>query len=371
MTNITITNESLHDVTIVSNIFIDYYMSDANGEYVKTYLYLLRAVTTGEVLSVNSIADKLNYTERDVCRALLFWEKQGILSLSFGANNTLEGIKLLPIRKPKEMETIMPISKTMSEPSYSDSNVSNRNKQSAPEKDISHFETAMAYKEPEKHEFTLDEMDSFKKNPDITEILFIAEQYLGKTLSHTDVHTILYIYDSLKFSAELIEYLIEYCVSHNHKSMRYIEKTALAWAADNIHTVEQAKSISDTYNQNCFAVMKAFGIKNRHPAEIEQKFITTWTSDYGFTLDIITEACNRTIQAIHSPSFEYADTILKRWQEKGVKHLSDIHTLDTEFQRNKERHNASAPPANTNNRFLNFEQNSYDFDELERELLNH
>lgn len=366
MTNITITNESLHDVTIVSNIFIDYYMSDANGEYVKTYLYLLRAVATGEVLSVISIADKLNYTERDVCRALLFWEKQGILSLSFGENNTLEEIKLLPIRKPENITPMINSSGTMAEVSYD--NVKN---QSLPKKDISHFETAMAYKEPEKHEFTLDEMDTFKKNPDITEILFIAEQYLGKTLSHTDINTILYIYDSLKFSAELIEYLIEYCVSHNHKSMRYIEKTALAWAADNIHTVEQAKNSSDTYNQNCFAVMKAFGIKNRHPAEIEQKFITTWTSNYGFSLDIITEACNRTIQAIHSPSFEYADTILKRWQEKGVKHLSDIHTLDTEFQRNKERRNTSVTPSNTNNRFLNFEQNSYDFDELERELLNH
>ncbi|MBQ4530872.1 MAG: DnaD domain protein [Lachnospiraceae bacterium] len=366
MTNITITNESLHDVTIVSNIFIDYYMSDANGEYVKTYLYLLRAVTTGEALSVTSIADKLNYTERDVCRALLFWEKQGILALSFGNNNSLETIRLLPIRKPENAAAMITIPETMAKTSYN-----NVKTPSLPEKDISHFQTAMAYKEPEKHEFTLDEMDAFKKNPDITEILFIAEQYLGKTLSHTDINTILYIYDSLKFSTELIEYLIEYCVSHNHKSMRYIEKTALAWAADNIHTIEQAKNSSDTYNQNCFAVMKAFGIKNRHPAEIEQKFITAWTSDYGFTLDIITEACNRTIQATHSPSFEYADTILKRWQEKGVKHLSDIHTLDTEFQKNKERRNASSTPSNTNNRFLNFEQNSYDFDELERELLNH
>ena len=54
-----------------------------------------------------------------------------------------------------------------------------------------------------------------------------------------------------------------------------------------------------------------------------------------------------------------------------MKHLSDIHTLDTEFQRNKERRNTSTTPSKTNNRFLNFEQNSYDFDELERELLNH
>ena len=169
MTNITITNESLHDVTIVSNIFIDYYMSDANGEYVKTYLYLLRAVTTGEVLSVVSIADKLNYTERDVCRALKFWEKQGILSLAFRSDNSLETIRLLPITKPQNAAEIHtePIAQPASAP--------------AP---------VTTFQEPEKHAFTLDEMASFKTNTDVAEILFIAEQYLGKTLSNTDINTI-------------------------------------------------------------------------------------------------------------------------------------------------------------------------------------
>lgn len=337
MTNITITNESLHDVTIVSNVFIDYYMSDANGEYVKTYLYLLRAVATGEALSVVSIADKLNYTERDVCRALKFWEKQGILSLTFQDDNTLESIRLLPINKPQE---------TAASPAQT----------------------------VEKHQFTLDEMADFKNNTDIAEVLFIAEQYLGKTLSNTDINTILYIYDGLKFPVELIEYLIEYCVTKDHKSMHYIEATALAWAKDNITTVEQAKSNSDTYNKNCFAVLKAFGIKNRHPAPAEQEMITTWTKDYGFTLDIIIEACNRTIQTIHTPNFGYADRILVRWKEQGVHYLSDIQALDQQFQREKEqkkqqKKQSDSTSTNSKNRFLNFEQRSYDFNELERELL--
>ncbi len=356
MTNISITNESLHDVTIVSNIFIDYYMSDANGEYVKTYLYLLRAVTTGEVLSVVSIADKLNYTERDVCRALKFWEKQGILSLTFRDDNTLEAIRLLPINKPQEtVSSSMPVEKS-----------SDSVQRTSP--------VLSTFKEPEKHQFTLDEMAEFKNNADIAEILFIAEQYLGKTLSNTDVNTILYIYDGLKFPLELIEYLIEYCVTKDHKSMHYIEATALAWARDNITTIEQAKSNTDTYNKNCFAVLKAFGIKNRHPAPAEQEMITTWTNDYGFTLDIIIEACNRTIQAIHTPNFGYADRILVRWKEQGVHHLSDIQALDQQFQKEKEqkkqqkKQSVSSSP-NQNNRFLNFEQRSYDFNELERELL--
>lgn len=357
MTNITISNESLHDVTIVSNIFIDYYMSDANGEYVKTYLYLLRAVTTGEVLSVVSIADKLNYTERDVCRALKFWEKQGILSLTFHDDNTLEAIRLLPISKPEHPASIVTPTEKKADTSLTKEPV------------------LSTFKEPVKHQFTLDEMAKFKSNTNIEEILFIAEQYLGKTLSNTDINTILYIYDGLKFPFELIEYLIEYCVTKGHKSMHYIEATALAWARDNITTVEQAKTNTDTYNKNCFAVLKAFGIKNRHPAPAEQEMITTWTNDYGFTLDIIIEACNRTIQTIHTPNFGYADRILVRWKEQGVHHLSDIRSLDEQFQRQKEqkkltKKSSDSTSVNPNNRFLNFEQRSYDFNELERELLN-
>ena len=353
MNNIIITNESLHDVTIVSNVFIDYYMSNANGEYVKTYLYLLRAVSTGEVFSVISIADKLNYTERDVFRALKFWEQQNILSLSYDSNENLTGIKLLPIIKPENI----------SSPSTTKS-VSVQPKQQA-----------KTYITPEKRAFSLDEMQQFREQTDIQEIICVAEQYLGKTLSNTDINTILYIYDGLKFSAELLEHLIEYCVTREHKSMHYIEATALGWAEQGIKTPAQAKEVADAYNKNYFTILKAFGIRNRHPAPAEQQMITTWTDNYGFSLDIIVEACNRTMQTVHTPNFKYTDRILLRWKENGVKKLSDITALDEAFQKEKENQKdpqkGTTASKNYHNRFINFEQRSYDYDQLERELLEH
>lgn len=349
--NITITNESLHDVTIVSNVFIDSYMANANGEYVKTYLYLLRAVSTGQVFSVISIADKLNYTEGDVLRALRFWEQQGILSLSFDRGGNLESIRLLPIQAP----------------------VAAPSTQLPPVSTLPPVKASAACQEPKKREFSLDEMKQFREQTDIREIICVAEQYLGKTLSNTDINTLLYIYDGLKFSTELIEHLIEYCVTREHKSMHYIEATAIAWAKQGIKTLSQAKEIADTYNKNCFAILKAFGIRNRHPAPAEQQMITTWTSDYGFSLDIIVEACNRTMKTVHTPSFEYTDRILLRWKEKGVSKLSDIAALDEAFQKEqkqkKEPAKANTSSNHYHNRFINFEQRSYDYDELERELL--
>ncbi|MDE6314318.1 MAG: DnaD domain protein [Lachnospiraceae bacterium] len=356
MSNITITNESLHDVTIVSNVFIDEYMSDANGEYVKTYLYLLRAVATGDALSIVSIADKLNYTERDVYRALKFWQQKGILSLSLDSLNELTGIKLLPIKKPqKESAQKQSFATTSAAP-----------KGLVPS-------SAALENSPQKHSFSLDEMAEFRTKTEVAEILCVAEQYLGKTLSNTDINSLLYIYDGLKFDSELIEYLIEYCVTNNHKSMHYIEKTAIGWSKEGITNAAQAKDFAKLYNDTVFTILNAFGIKNRHPAPVEQKMITVWTKDYGFSLDIIVEACNRTMKTVHTPSFEYTDKILARWKKKGVKTMSDIAALDQAFLKEQEQ-KKTAPKVsgshnNSGNKFNNFSQRSYDYDKLERDLL--
>ena len=66
-------------VTPVSDIFIDRYMAAANGEFVKTYLLLLR-LAGEEGLTVSMLADRLEQTERDVQRGLKYWEKEGLLA---------------------------------------------------------------------------------------------------------------------------------------------------------------------------------------------------------------------------------------------------------------------------------------------------
>ena len=66
--------------TLVANEFIDTYMAQANGEYVKVYLYLLRHQR--EEVTVEAIASALDHTESDVKRALAYWKKKGILENS-------------------------------------------------------------------------------------------------------------------------------------------------------------------------------------------------------------------------------------------------------------------------------------------------
>ena len=118
--------------------------------------------------------------------------------------------------------------------------------------------------------------------------------------------------------------------------------------------------------------MNAYGIKGRAPAASEIAYIRKWNEEYAFNLDIILEACNRTMNAIHQPSFDYTDSILKKWHAQNVRHLKDIAALDASFTREKElkkKQSVITPVIKSTNKFNNFESRSYDMNELERKLV--
>ena len=78
MGRVTISTTCGEDSTYVSNIFIDEYMQDANDAQIKIYLFLLRMMSSNLPTSVPDLADKFNHTEKDVVRALKYWEKKGL-----------------------------------------------------------------------------------------------------------------------------------------------------------------------------------------------------------------------------------------------------------------------------------------------------
>ena len=106
--------ENCADVTVVSNLFIDEYMKDANDAQLKIYLYLLRMMNAGLSTSVSEIADKFNHTEKDVIRALKYWEKNHLLTLEYDDAKNLSGIQLLdlskkPGKESKEIVSLAPV----------------------------------------------------------------------------------------------------------------------------------------------------------------------------------------------------------------------------------------------------------------------
>lgn len=346
MADITLHKDNDNSTTAIDNRFIDEYMTEANGEFVKIYLYLLRCMNSPDCsFSISRAADKFNHTEKDIQRALKYWEKMNLLQLEYTQDNSIAGIYFLDSDAGVREDDSVPLKKT-----------------SAP---------------VQKRSYTADELKAFREKEEVQELMFVAESYLARPLTSTDIQKLLFWYDNLSFSVDLIVYLMEYCIAGGHSSLHYMDKVAMNWKAEQIQTVEQAKRSSQAHSQLHYAVLKALGIQGRSLIPAEFSFIDKWHRDYGFEQDMITEACSRTILAIHQPSFEYTDRILTSWKRQNIHTLADIHRADEAFQAAKtaERSRIASSRSMTSkaaasNRFNSFPQRTYNMEQLEAKLLN-
>lgn len=326
--------------TIIDNVFIDRLMPDAPGEYLKVYLYLLRHQP--EMPGISAIADALDHTEADVRRALRYWEQAGALvgddrqqpageSPGQAGNRQQEpeakGVRLEDIWKTAEG---------------------------------SGGAVQAASGKPEPPVYSQEQVNRLSGDEDFTQLLYIAQKYMNKAFTQRECQVFAYLYDGLHMSQELLEYLVEYCVQAGHTSIRYIETVGLNWHEKGLETVEEARAYSSGFTRDSFAVMRAFGLGDRRPGDTEKEMISRWFGTYGFTREVVLEACNRTLEATHSPSFRYADKILSEWKKAGVKSLKDVGALDKKRQG---RRPAQKEKAKTN-QFHNFEQRDTDYDSM-------
>ncbi len=408
-------------VTVVKNAFIDQYMPQANGEFVKVYLYLLRCANTGRDLSLSSIADALEHTDKDIQRALSYWEKQDLIHIKAAPGGVIHSITFsdLPSASDEpEMRSAAFSDASAADTGRASGSYLNNSRSVAAEtavsgdsfyasenSRISRTETpgtsgkdslsgAASTGTPLSSAASSrggqgagasagtpaapsrDRIAALAGQKDVRQIFFVAEQYLKRPLTSAEQEDFVYYYDTLKFSSDLIIYLLEYCISKGSFSRHYMRKVALGWAESGVTTVAQAKQESNLYNKNYFTILNTFGIKGRSPAGPEIEIMSRWFNEYDFTLDIIVEACNRTIRQIHQPSFEYANKILRQWNKNGVSSLDDVKRLDQirteEQQRRAEQKKADSQPAKSSgNRFNNFTQREYDYSQLEKQLLGH
>lgn len=410
MTAINISSDIATSFTTVSDIFIDQYMPKANGEFVKVYLYLLRATGSGAgIATISEIADHFSNTEADIIRALNYWASEGILQVQTGADGQIIGINLCSLSVSGMQAAQSNIQSAVAD-NAAQNNLQNGVVNNAAQNNLQNgvvnnaaqnISTANIRMQdsvveklknqatdkpaPSQKEYTLDEIKEFRKNPDISELFFIIETYLKHTLSSTDTNMVLYWLDELHFSTDLVEYLVEYCITKGHSSLRYMNKVALGWADAGIKTVDQAKDDAAAHSQIYYSVMKALGITGRNLVDSEVSLINKWVGEYGFDIELVKAACSKTISAIQKPSFEYTDSILANWKKKDVHTLKDVEVLDANFAKANKASatgssqgtnaaNGSSKPKNNNssskNKFNNFNQRNNDYDKLEKLFLN-
>ncbi|MCR5792465.1 MAG: DnaD domain protein [Lachnospiraceae bacterium] len=388
MTDITLHSSMDTAVTVVSDVFIDKYMPTANGSYVKVYLYLLRCMSDSTPnFSISYLADHLDNTENDIVRALKYWEKVHLVRLDKDASGEIVGIFLLQPSSggiPSESPDFNPSGVTSSVDPASRIGIQESAESTLPTVDSS-TKGAMASSTNEavlasssissinttaRPLYTQSEIEELTARDDLGWMTDVLEVYLQRPLKPKETQLIMYLYDSLQFSTDLILYLYEYCIDLGKKNTSYIETVALDWSTNKITTRDAAGEYVKTKNAVYSAVCKSFGLNNRQLGTAEQAYVNKWISTYKFDLPIIKEACNRTILRGKGPNFKYTDGTLSNWHKQNVHTLSDIAADDAKHAATKKTTKQPIPAVKT--RFNSFQQRNYtdeEYAEIERRMM--
>ena len=351
--------------TVISNIFIDKYMAEANGSYVKVYIYLLRCLSDPSMdVSVSGFSEKLDETEKDIIRALKYWEKKKLLSITWDCDGQISNLTITQLGGMTD--TRDNVHEPVDEDSADDMDMIG---EIGPA--VSELPGKPALKAPN---YTPSQIANLKEYDDFDNLIDYVENRLG-TLNQTKLNSLAFIYEILDMNTDLIKYLYDYCIFKGKTGSKYIESVAIAWQNKEIDTVEKARQETFSRTKECLAVKNSFGLA-RALGGVELEFISKWRQEYGMSPELIKEACDRTLIQVNKPDFKYADRILKDWMNNNVTGLEDVARLD-EVHRNKAvrpRSTGNVQPVRTtsSDKFSQFPQRDYsktDYDELERKKI--
>ena len=382
-----LTTQFSQQYTYIPNAFIDTYMPEANGSFVKVYLYLLRQMGTATpVLTIEMMADMLSNTEADILRALRYWKKQGLLEIE-EKEGEITHLCLLPLESSPSVSEPFPgpvsvphvSGAALSEFSASTEQTASENTLSEPAGIVpaaaepsparSASTPAVTRELPPRQNYTPLMAEALKKDLEINSCLNSVESLLGTTMSDAHMQLILYLMSDLGFSRELILTLYETALARDKRSSRYIEAIALDWAKKGIRTPEEAMEETHQFHGTYKVVATALGIKR--PLAPAERAIIDRFAEFHFTDDILAEACNRTVLQSGDTNLNYTASILADWHKKGVKTLDDIKECDKSFHRKKQAE-GKKKDTGRKNQFQNFPQRAYsqsDYDNLEKQLL--
>lgn len=361
--------------TVISNAFIEHFMLDANGSYVKIYLYLSEYVQSGRNdISITFLADKMDSTERDIARALQHWEKKGLIGIT--TDEVTGQISSIQMFSPDDV--------------YASSKSNSYMEDTAV--DIAGTPQIPFTSEKGKNEsvsISPELRKNLAENKDFQWVCQVVESFLERPFKPNEIELISYLYGTLHFSSELLLHLYEYCISLGKSNSNYIQAVALSWHEQGVKTPEDAKRVTTDYNTAYTAISKAFGL-GRPLAIIEKQFVERWQKEWMIDLSVIIEACNRTMLKIQKADFKYTEGILDNWHKSGIKTLLDVEKADEIYAKRKAEKNTAKNNnnqnsyrynANTNsgngyvkkNQFNTFRQRDTshaEISELERKLLN-
>jgi len=282
---------SLFSNTQIPDIFFSEYLSQANSDYVKVYLYMLFLSKYDKDIKVNDLSKKLVLPLKVIQDAVKYWEEQGVITKKNTGYiiNNLQELELHKLYKPKTTLSAEQLQKT----------AENQKRAEA--------------------------------------IQCINNKYFSGLMPTTWYSDIELWFKKYNFDEQVMIALFGYCFDRSALHKNYIQTVAEAWNNNNIKTFSDL----DAYEQKqeklkiiAITISKKLSL-NRQLSQYEFAYIEKWTVDYNYSFDIIEIALKKTTSKAN-PNFDYLDKLLSDWHDRKFKTANEIQNFLTEIkQKNK------------------------------------
>lgn len=301
----------LFSATKIPDIFFSEYLSEASGDFIKVYLYILFLSKYGKDIKINDLAKKLGLPFPIIQEALKYWEEKDVITkkgTGFIINN-LQEIELHKLYKPN---------------------------------------VALSVEDIEKNE---------KNETRARLVETINNSYFQGIMSPSWYADIDLWIKKYGFDEGVMMALFSYCHNRSALHRNYVQAVAEAWYKNNIKTFSdlEAYDVKQEKLQKIEkAIQKKLGI-SRPLTEYEKAYIQKWNMDFNYGLDVIEIALKKTTSRT-TLSFDYLDKIITDWNTREFKTAEEIQNYLTEFKAQTKRNKELEKKVKYNN----FEQRTYE-----------
>lgn len=302
--------------TDIPDVFFTEYLTAANGDYVKVYLYILFLSKYDKDIKLNDLSKKLSLPLKTIQEAFKYWEDMGVLIKKHTGYVlvNLQEVELLKVYSPKLT--------------------------SSPE-DI---------KKNAKNQYRAKAIEN------------INNQFFQGIMSPSWYSDIDMWFKKYNFDEQVMLALFNYCFDHSALHRNYIQVVADSWYKNNIRSFsdldkyyEKQEKISSLKK----SIIKKLGL-NRNLTVYEDAYVEKWAIDFGYSLEIIEIALKKTTSKTNI-NFEYLNKIISDWHERNLKTVSEIQEYLKESKQKQENIKDLKKQTNYNNSH----QRNYDnFDSL-------
>ncbi|MFR9297288.1 MAG: DnaD domain protein [Aedoeadaptatus pacaensis] len=266
--------------TPVENIFLNDYMPQADGEFVKVYLAGLQLALNGGEGDHRSLADRLNLLETDVKRAWEYWETEGIVEKIYEGESY--GIRFLRLKELYTKEV------------YS------------PQQTKSDFVRRL-------------------EDTEMANLFSRVEYYMRKQVPYQQKLDIAAWREVYNMTPEMILEAFRYGTEEkNKRSVPYIEGIVRNWADANVRTPEALAENFRTHDEAYYRyrhLLELMGLSNKPYIAEESAAVTSYGAEMDF--ELLEEAAKRT-GGIAKPNWRYFESILAAWKAKDIKKIDDL-----------------------------------------------